>query len=315
MGTLSQRQVIGEQHTDAKQIGATRVSENQTGANQNAAPEEHTMTSTTPDMDTIKARMKATWMAGDYGTFAKYMEPGALEILAGWRLEPGSRLLDVGCGAGQIAIPAARAGVRVTGVDVATNSLGQARARAAAEGLSVQFDEGDAEALPYPDAAFDTVVSVVGAMFAPRPERVAAELVRVTRSSGRIIMINWTPSGFVGSMFRAIAKHVPPPPAVPPAGLWGDEATVRERLKNGVSDLKLTRRIYPSFDYPFAVPEVVEFFHQNYGPTQRAFAVLSPAARSELRADLEEVFSSYNRATDGTTSLEAEYLEVVAVRA
>lgn len=273
-----------------------------------------TTTTATPDMDAIKARLKATWMAGDYGTFAKYLEPGALEILAGWRILPGTRMLDVGCGAGQITIPAARAGVQATGVDIATNSLEQARARATAEGLAVRFDEGDAEVLPYPEGSFDAVVSLVGAMFAPRPERVAAELVRVCRSGGRIIMVNWTPTGFVGEMFKAIAKHVPPPPGVPPAGLWGDEATVRERLKDGVSDLKLTRRVYPKFDYPFAVPQVVEFFRQNYGPTQRAFAALEADAQEALRRDLEEVFASHNHAVDGKTSLESEYLEVIAIR-
>jgi SAM-dependent methyltransferase len=242
------------------------------------------------------------------------MEPGALELLSSWQLSPGSTLLDVACGAGQIAIPAARTGVRVTGVDIATNSLEQARARAAAEGLTLQFDEGDAEALPYPDASFDTVVSLVGAMFAPRPERVAAELVRVTRRGGRIIMVNWTPNGFVGQMFKAIAKHVPPPPGVPPAGLWGDEATVRERFGSRVSDLNLTRGSYPAFDYPFGVPEVVAFFRQNYGPMKRAFAVLEIEAQDALRTDLEAVFSSHNRAQNGTTSLIAEYLEVVALR-
>lgn len=180
--------------------------------------------------------------------------------------------------------------------------------------MSVQFDEGDAEALPYADASFDTVVSLVGAMFAPRPNRVAAEPVRVCRSGGRIIMVNWTPAGFVGEMFRAIAKHVPPPPGVPPAGLWGDEATVRERLRTGISELHLTRRVYPKFDYPFAVPQVVEFFCQNYGPTQRAFASLEADAQEALRRDLEEVFASHNRATDGRTSLESEYLEVIAIR-
>jgi ubiquinone/menaquinone biosynthesis C-methylase UbiE len=272
------------------------------------------MTTATPDMDTIKTRMKATWMAGDYGTFAKFMEPGALEILDGWQIAPGSQLLDVGCGAGQIAIPAARAGVQVTGVDIATNSLEQARARAAAEGLKVQFDEGDAEALPYPDASFDTVVSLVGAMFAPRPERVASELTRVCRPGGRIMMVNWTAAGFVGQMFKAIAKHVPPLQGVPSAMLWGDEVTVRERFKDGIKDLTLTKRIYPSWAYPFAVPEVVAFFRQNYGPTQRAFAALDDNGQKALRHDLEQVFSAHNRATDGTTALEGEYLEITAVR-
>ena len=272
-------------------------------------------TTPTPDMDTIKARMKVTWMAGDYGAFATYMEPGALEIFASWQIPPGSTLLDVACGAGQLTIPAARAGVRATGVDIATNSLGQARARAAAEGLNVRFDEGDAEALPYPDALFDTVTSLVGAMFAPRPERVAAELVRVCRPGGRILMVNWTPNSFVGGMFRTISQHVPPPPGVPPAGLWGDEATVRERFNNGVSDLKLTLRLYPQWHYPFSVPEVVAFFRQNYGPTQRAFAALDAAGQEALQRDLETNFRAFNRATDGTVTLEGEYLEVVAVRA
>src|SRR5215216_3438892 len=147
----------------------------------------------TPEMEAVKAKMKANWMAGDYATFAHYMEPGALKLLAGWKIPAGVRLLDVACGAGQIAIPAARAGVQATGLDIAPNWIEQARARASAEGLTAQFDEGDAEQLPYDDASFDVVVSLVGAMFAPRPDRVAAEFVRVCRPKGRIIMANWTP--------------------------------------------------------------------------------------------------------------------------
>jgi len=268
----------------------------------------------TPEMQAIKAKMKATWNSGDYGTFAKYMEPGALKLLSDWNIPLGQRLLDVATGSGQIAIPAARAGMDVTGIDIAPNWVEQARARAAAEGLEVQFDEGDAEQLPYNDASFDVVVSVVGAIFAPRPEQVAAELVRVTRPGGRIIMVNWTASGFVGQMFKTIAKHVPPAPGVPSAMLWGDEATVRERLHDGIRALQLNRRIYPLWNYPFGVPEVVEFFRQTYGPTQRAFAALDADGQKALRKDLEDVFSEYNRATDGTTSLESEFLEVIATR-
>src|SRR5690349_12536036 len=132
------------------------------------------MDTVSPEMQALKARLKATWMAGNYGHFATYMEPGALEFLARIPYGPGTRILDVASGAGQTAIPAARAGAIVTGIDIATNSVEQARARAAAEGLTVQFDEGDAELLPYPDASFDIVISLIGAMFAPRPERVAA---------------------------------------------------------------------------------------------------------------------------------------------
>jgi hypothetical protein len=115
-------------------------------------------------------------------------------------------------------------------------------------------------------------------------------------------------------MFKAIAKHVPPPPGVPPAVLWGDETTVRERLRAGLNDLQMTRRVYPSFKYPFAVPQVVEFYRQNYGPTRRAFAALDAGGQETLRHDLEQVFSAHNRATGDTTSLESEYLEVRAIR-
>ena len=134
--------------------------------------------------------------------------------------------------------------------------------------MTIQFDEGDAEKLPYADAAFDEVVSMFGAMFAPRPELVAAELVRVCRPGGRIAMANWTPDGFVGQMFKITGKHVPPPPGMPPPVKWGDEETVRERLRDGVAELRLTRRIC-LFDYPFPPAEVVESFRMYYGPTRK----------------------------------------------
>src|SRR6266508_2194259 len=165
----------------------------------------------TPEMEALKTRLKATWMSGDYGHFAKYLEPGALEFLSRIPIEPGMRILDVACGAGQISIPAARAGAKVTGIDIAPNLIEQARARAQAENLDAHFEEGDAEMLPYPDSSFELVISLIGAMFAPRPEWVAAELKRVCRPGGKIIMGNWTPGGFVGQMFKAHGKHVPPP--------------------------------------------------------------------------------------------------------
>lgn len=272
------------------------------------------MTAPSPEMDALKARLKTTWMSGDYAEFARPMEPGALEFLGRLALAPGTRLLDVGCGAGQIAIPAARAGVRVTGLDLSPRQIGQARARAGADGLDARFDEGDAEALPYPDAAFDVVVSLIGAMFAPRPERVAAELLRVCRPGGRVVMANWTPAGFVGQMFKVIARHAPPSPLMPSPLLWGDEATVRERLQSGVTELHVTRRQYP-FAYTFGPAEVVEFFRMHYGPMNRAFAALDDAGQAALRHDLEQLWTGANEATDSTTRFSSEYLEVVAVRA
>ena len=268
-----------------------------------------------PEMEALKARLKATWMSGDYGHFATYLEPGALEFLSRINIEPGARVLDVACGAGQIAIPMSRAGAKVTGVDIATNLIEQARARAQAENLDAHFDEGDAEMLPYPDSSFDLVISLIGAMFAPQPERVAAELKRVCRPGGKIIMANWTPSGFVGQMFKIHGKHVPSPAIMPPPVKWGDEGTVRERLNDGISHLKLSRRLYP-FRYPFPPAEVVQFFRTYYGPSYKAFAALDALyeKQSALREELEQLWTEHNLASDGTTAVEAEYLEVVAIR-
>lgn len=271
------------------------------------------MTTMPPEMEALKARLKATWMSGDYGHFARYLEPGALQFLGRLAVAPGTRMLDVACGAGQIAIPAARAGVHVTGIDIASNLIEQARARAKIEGVIVRFEEGDAEKLACKDAEFDLVVSLIGAMFAPRPERVAAELVRVCRPRGRIVMANWTPEGLIGQMFKIIGKHVPPSPLMAPPVKWGVEATVRERLQNGVSTLETTKRPYP-MRYPFPPAEVVEFFRTYYGPTNRAFAALEADKQTALRNDLVQLWTEYNKASDGSTEIDAEYLEVVATR-
>jgi SAM-dependent methyltransferase len=267
----------------------------------------------TTEMEILKARLKATWMSGDYGHFATYLEAGAVEFLSRINIEPGARVLDLACGAGQTAIPMSRAGAKVTGVDIATNLIERARARAQAENLDARFDEGDAEMLPYPDGSFDMVISLIGAMFAPRPELVAAEMKRVCRPGGKIIMGNWTPTGFVGQMFKIHGKHVPPPAIMPAPVKWGDEETVRQRFENGISHLKLTRRIYP-FRYPFPPVDVVEFFRTYYGPSYKAFAALDAEKQSDLRADLEQLWTEQNTATDGTTSVGAEYLEVIAIR-
>lgn len=273
-----------------------------------------TTDSTIPsEMQALKTRLKATWESGDYGAFARYLEPGALTFLSGLHLAPGEQYLDVACGAGQLAIPAARTGVHATGVDIAANLIAQARARAAAEGLPVRFDEGDAEALPYEDASFDVVSSLVGAMFAPRPERVAAELLRVTRPGGRLVLGNWTPEGFIGGMFKVMGQHVPPSPLMPSPMAWGREDVVRERLGDGVREVRFERFAYP-FAYPFGPAEVVTYFRDTYGPTVKAFAALGESGQAALRADLETHWAGHNEATDGTTRLHAELLVVRAVR-
>ena len=268
----------------------------------------------TSELSALKTKLKAVWSAGDFGQIEKYYVNDAADFIKRLNLKPGMTVLDVACGTGNLAIPAARTGASVTGVDIAPNSVEQARQNAKAEGLNAKFDEGDAEALPYADASFDAVLTMFGAMFAPRPELVARELKRVCRPGGFIAMANWTPSGFIGQMFKITSTHVPPPPGMPAPVLWGVEETVRERLGEGISKLD-TRLQKVTWVFPFSPAEVVEHFRLYYGPAQKALGSLDEEKGAALRKDLEGLFTTHNEATDGTTRVEAEYLEVVAVRA
>jgi SAM-dependent methyltransferase len=225
-------------------------------------------------------------------------------------LAPGANVLDVACGNGNTAIPAAKAGALVTGVDLAPYLIAQAVARAENAGVEATFEVGDAEDMPYDDASFDVVITMFGAMFTPRPAVVASELQRVCRPGGYVAMGNWTPTGFIGQMFKTTGKHVQPPAAMPSPLLWGNEETVRERFSPGVSELRMTRRDI-DFVFPFGPEETVETFRKYYGPTQKAFAALEGEAQDALRQDLVELWSANNRATDGSTLVSSVYLEVI----
>jgi ubiquinone/menaquinone biosynthesis C-methylase UbiE len=265
------------------------------------------------DFDAIRSRMKATWMAGDFGQIAKLSQPIAEAFIARRSVKPGMRVLDVACGTGNLAIPAAKAGAKVTGVDFAANLLDEAKDRARREGVPAKLDEGDAENLPYEDSSFDLVVSMFGAMFAPRPERVAGELLRVCRPGGQIAMANWTPAGFAGQLFKINAKYNPPPEGLPRPLLWGDAPTVRERFGNRVTNLQMTP-VMAELKYPFPVPETVEFYRTYFGPAVKSFEALPEDKQAALRGDMEKVFAHYNQATDGMTTIAAEYLDVSATR-
>jgi len=265
------------------------------------------------EMERLKLQLKTIWTAGDYDRFSRYMESGAREFYERLDIAPGSQLLDVACGSGQLALMVAKDGMEVTGVDIAGNLVERARARAKAEGLRARFVEADAEALPFDDASFDVVVSLIGAMFAPRPDYVAKELLRVCVPGGTIAMANWTPQGFIGQMFKAVSKFIAPS-GMPAPVLWGDEQTVRERLGRGLTELDMSKRQY-LFSYPFSPSEVVEFFRLYYGPTNRAFASLDDEGQAQLRQDLETLWAAHNRAGTECTTVHAEYLEVIGVRA
>ena len=262
----------------------------------------------------MKARLKATWTSGNYDQFSRLMETSAIEFLDRIGVPPDARLLDVACGSGQLALIAARRGIAATGIDIAPNWIAAARARAAAEGLATRFDEGDAEALPYADGEFDVVATIYGAMFAPRPERVADELARVCRPGGIIAMANWTAEGFIGQMFRTIGQFIAPP-GMPSPLLWGREDTVTERFGANVNRLRLTRVTY-RFNFPFSPAGVVDFFRRYYGPTNRAFETLAEADRAALAEALVSLWASHTRTPDPRpTVVAAAYLEEVARRA
>jgi ubiquinone/menaquinone biosynthesis C-methylase UbiE len=276
----------------------------------------HSDSTTIPNLEAVKTRQKATWESGDFGQIARTIENVAEEFMARQPLRSGAQVLDAACGTGNLAVVAARRGCVVNGIDIASNLIGQARTRAAGEGLRIDYKEGDAEALPFADGQFDLVVSMFGVMFAPRPSVVAAELRRVTKPGGQVALANWTPEGFIGKMFNIFKAHLPPPPAGVPSPMgWGDEATVRSRLSHAFTEVRLTRRI-ALMRYPFPPAETVEFFRQYYGPTQKAFSSLDASAQAALRRDLVELQTNNNTAPNPySTEVAAEYLEVAAIAA
>jgi SAM-dependent methyltransferase len=267
-----------------------------------------------PDIQSIKARQKSTWESGDFGQVAKFIMTDAEQFMASIDLLPGTKVLDAACGTGNLAVLAARRGCITSGLDIASNLLAQARERAQKESLAIDYTEGDAEAMPYPDASFDAVVSMFGVMFAPRPERVVSELCRVVKPGGIIALANWAPDGFIGKMFTVFARHLPPPAGFPSPLLWGDEAVVRARFAGVGEDLRLTRRT-ARMHYPFNPAGTVDFFRRYYGPTLRAFASLDATGQAALLRDLVELQARHNVATGADeTETPSEYLEIQARR-
>lgn len=267
-----------------------------------------------PNLAAIKIKQKATWEAGDFGQVAHCIENFAEDFMGRLPLRRGARVLDVACGTGNLAVIAARQGCAVSGADIATNLLVQARTRASDAGLNIDFREGDAEALPYADGLFDFSVSMFGVMFTPQPAVATAELRRVTKPGGLIALANWTLEGFIGEMFAIFKGYLPPTPGVPSPMEWGNEAIVAKRLRGGFSNVRMTRRVQV-MRYPFPPADVVEFFRKYYGPTLRAFESLPPDGQAALRRDLVALQTRYNTArVAGTTEVAAEYLEVIATR-
>lgn len=268
----------------------------------------------TVDAAEIKQRQRAMWTAGDWPDLATHVQSVSDDLVERVGVQSGHQVLDVATGSGNAAMAAARRGAIVTGIDLVPELVEAARRRAEAEGLSIDFREGDAEELAVPDASFDRVTSVFGAMFAPRQELAAAELVRVCRPGGAIGVAAWTPEGANGQMFATVGSHLPPPPPgfVPPI-LWGVEDHVRGLFEPLGVELEFERR-----SVVFEAESVEQWLAYNervLGPMVLARAVLEPEGRYDaLRTDLLAVYQRFNEATDGSLRAAAEYLITVARR-
>jgi SAM-dependent methyltransferase len=266
-----------------------------------------------PDLAAVKARQQQTWASGDYSLVAARIVFQAEHLCETADLQAGWRVLDVATGSGNAALAAARRGCTVVGVDYVPALLERGRVRAAAERLEIEFVEGDAEALPFPDAAFDAVVSVFGAMFTPDHRKTAGELARVCRPGGRIALACWTPDGFIGETFRVLSKYLPPAPGLQPPVRWGDEAYLDSLFGPAAASITSYRRT-AVFRYR-SVEENLDFFRTYYGPTLRAFAALDEARREGLREDLLANARRFDRnGGTGPVAIAADYLETVIVR-
>lgn len=267
-----------------------------------------------PDYAAIKQRQQATWSSGDFSVVAASIVYQAEQLCETADVQAGWRVLDVATGSGNAALAAARRGCEAVGVDYVPALLERGRIRAAAEHLSVEFREGDAEELPFPEASFDAVLSIYGVMFAPHHERAAAELARVCRRGGRIALASWTPRGFIGETFQLFSRYLPPTPGLEPPVRWGDEAYLSKLF--GETAASVTS--YPRtavFRFRSA-EENVDFFRTYYGPTLRAFEGLPVERRESLYADMVALARRYDRNRGlGPIAICADYLETIIVRA
>jgi SAM-dependent methyltransferase len=257
-------------------------------------------------LDEFKSRQRAIWGSGDYSALSAYIADVGELVVAGAGIAPGMRVLDVACGTGNAARPAARAGAQVTALDLTPALLEAGSAKARAEGLDIEWREGDAENLPFEDGRFDRVLSTFGHMFAPRHRRTADEIARVCSRGGAIVTATWTPEGVAGGIFRATGSYMPPPPdyASPPI-LWGSEDYVRDLFATVATSFEFERHVNRvEWD---SIDGFADFFMERFGPMVSARALLGDRF-AELRDQVVDVWRRANEATDGRLRLPQEYL-------
>lgn len=264
------------------------------------------------DLAALKSRQQGAWASGDYAVVGTTLQIVGESLCEALDLRSGQSVLDVAAGNGNATLAAARRWCDVTSTDYVPALLERGRARAAAEGLVVDFQQADAEALPFADGQFDAVLSTFGVMFTPNQELAASELLRVCRPGGKVGLANWTPEGFIGQVFKTIGQHVPPMAGVRSPALWGTEARLAELFATGGTVVATPR----SFAFRYRSPaHWLEVFRTWYGPVNKAFAALAEPQQAALERDLLALIGRFNRAEDGTMVAPSAYLEVVVTKA
>jgi ubiquinone/menaquinone biosynthesis C-methylase UbiE len=262
------------------------------------------------DLNALKSRQQGAWSSGDYAIVGTTLQIVGEELCEALDIRAGQSVLDVAAGNGNATLAAARRWCHVVSTDYVPSLLERGRARASADGLSVEFKEADAEALPFADAAFDAVVSTFGVMFTPNQDRAATELLRVCKSGGKIGLANWTPEGFIGQLFKTLGKYLPPPAGAKSPALWGTKARIEEMFTG--SDIQIARRHFV-FRYRSA-EHFVEIFKTYYGPVLKAFAALDSTGQDGLKRDILALIATMNRSADETMVVPSEYLEIVVTK-
>ena len=261
------------------------------------------------DLAALKTKQQAAWSSGNYAIVGTTLQIVGEELCEALDLRGNERVLDVAAGNGNATLAAARRWCSVVSTDYVPSLLDNGRERAAAEGADITFQVADAEALPFPDASFNAVVSTFGVMFTANHDKAAAELLRVCKPKGRIGMANWTPDGFIGQVFKTLGKHLPPPPGAKSPALWGTRARLDEIFGRGAASIDAQSK---DFNFRYRSPEhFMEVFKTYYGPMLKAFAALDDSKRSHLHDDLVALIARMNKASDGTMVVPSEYLEIL----
>jgi SAM-dependent methyltransferase len=264
------------------------------------------------DLAAVKTRQQAAWSAGNYAVVGTTLQIVGENLCEALDLRAGSRVLDVAAGNGNATLAAARRWCEVTSTDYVSSLLESGRARAQAEGHTIQFQEADAENLPFPDSSFDAVMSTFGVMFTPNQDKAASELARVCKPGGRIGLASWTPESFIGQLFKTIGQYVPPAPGVKSPALWGTKARLEELFGKTAREIRTTGR---EFVFRYRSPtHWIEVFRTYYGPMNKTFGALNAETQATFTQDLLSLMESRNRSGDRTLVLPSEYLEVVVER-